>query len=232
MAVVAQLFRLEELDAEIERRERELVELRRRQRRNPELEAAEQQLDRTQTQERDAAAEQRRLESDLADLEGKIERDHTRMYGGQIVDPRELSSLERELQHHREQRDGLEERILTVMEQREELERDLERLSRRTNELRQRWEEDGPALARQEEDAADALAGLRDERERLAAAVEPRSLSLYGRLRTSSGHAVSHVTNGICQWCRVTIPAKDVQHARAGSLVTCPNCARILHVGS
>jgi predicted nucleic acid-binding Zn-ribbon protein len=232
MAVVAQLFRLEELDAEIERRERELTELRRRRRGNPELAAAEQQLERTRAQERDAGSEQRRLESDLADLEAKIKRDHNRMYSGQIVDSRELSSLERELQHLREQRDALEERILTMMEQRDELEVKLQGLSRRANELRERWEEDGPALERLEEEAADALAGLRDERERLAATVEPRSLNLYGRLRTSTGHAVSDVTNGICQWCRVTIPAKDVQHARAGSLVVCPNCARILHVGS
>ena len=102
MAVVAQLFRLEELDAEIERRERELTELRRRRRGNPELAAAEQQLERARAQEREAAADQRRLESDLADLEGKIKRDHTRMYSGQIVDSRELSLLERELQHLRE----------------------------------------------------------------------------------------------------------------------------------
>jgi predicted nucleic acid-binding Zn-ribbon protein len=232
MAVVAQLFRLEELDAEIERRERDLTELRRRQRGNPQLETAERQLERARSQEREAGAEQRRLESDLADLEAKIKRDHTRMYGGQIVDSRELSSLERELQHLREQCGALEERILTVMERREELEHELERLSRKANELRQRWEDDGPTLARQEEQVTDALAGLRNERETLVAAVEPRSLDLYGRLRTGTGHAVSHVTDGICQWCRVTIPAKDVQHARTGSLVTCPNCARILHVGS
>lgn len=231
MTIAATLFRLEQLDLDLEQREAGLRDLRRREARNLELEAAEARLEALRAQERAAATEQRSLESDLSSLETKISRDQTRMYSGQIVDSRELASLERELEHYRAQRGELEERCLLVMERVEGLQADLAETSRAANELRERWEADRPALAREAEQMADALAGLRAERENMAAEIDPRSLDLYRRLRASAGHAVSHVSNGVCQWCRVAIPPKDVQHARADQLVTCTNCARILYVG-
>lgn len=232
MAVTEQLFRLEQLDADLAQREAELAEIRRRQAQSPEIEAAEKRLDELRAQERQASAEQRRLESDLDELETRIKRDQTRMYGGQIVDPRELSSLEKELEHYRAQRDQLEEMLLTEMERLEGLQAELAMASKRANETRQRWEADRPMQARQAEQLGDALAAARAEREALAASIDARALGLYQRLRASSGHAISQVSDGVCQWCRVAIPPKDVQHARAGSLVTCSNCQRILHVGS
>ena len=232
MAVAASLFRLEQLDAEIQQTEAELAATRRRQGRNSELEATERRLDDLRNQERAATTEQHSLESDLADVETKMKRDQARMYCGQIVDPRELASLERELEHLRAQRDAVEERCLVAMERLEELQQAVATVSRQANEMRDRWEANRPELARQEEGLVDALAALRDQRSSLAASIDPQALNLYGRLQASAGHAVSVVSNGVCQWCRVVIPPKDVQHARAGSLVTCTNCARILYTGA
>jgi uncharacterized protein len=231
MAVTAQLYRLEELDTELERRGAELTEARVAQRRNRELEAAEARLEELRSQEREASAEQRALEVELEQIEGKIARDQKRMYGGQIVDPRELASLERELEHYRTQRGDLEERLLLAMERLEGIQEALRSWTERLREVRERWEAQKPILARQIEGITASLASLRAERESLAGSIDPPALNLYGRLRSSSQHAVSHVSNGVCQWCRVTIPSKDVQHARSGSLVTCSNCARVLYVG-
>jgi predicted nucleic acid-binding Zn-ribbon protein len=231
MAVAEQLFRLEQLDADLERREGTLAELRRRQGRNVELEAEEAQLDSLRQQERTIATEQRGLESDFSALEGKIAQDRTRLYGGQVVDPRELTSLERELENYQAKLAELEDRLLTIMEQHEELQDQIRDRGRRVNELREHWEADRPALAMEAEQIADALAGMRAERDSLATTLDPRSLDLYRRLRGQSGHAVSAVDGGVCQWCRVNLPPKDVQHARSGSLVTCTNCGRILYAG-
>src|SRR5438067_1882587 len=104
------------------------------------------------------------------------------------------------------------------------------RLEQLDTELERR-EAEQPALARRIAEGEDALTQLRAERESLAGSLDAPSLAMYQRLRSSSRHAVSSVSNGVCQWCRVTIPSKDVQHARSGELVTCSNCARILYVG-
>lgn len=230
MAVPAQLFRLEQVDAELDRLEAELGAAQRKQRRNPTLETLERRLETARAEEQRLGSEQRGLEADLADLESSLDRDQRRLYGGQIVDPRELASLEKELAHHRTQRESVEERLLEVMERFESAQADAASLSRQVNEARERWEVDRQALALEAEGAADALAGMRAEREAVAAAVEPAALRLYDRLRAGQGHAVSTVDHGVCQWCRVNLPAKDIQHARSGSLATCTNCGRILYV--
>lgn len=232
MALAASLFALEQLDSDIERREVAIRDARRRIGRNPELEAAEARLESVRSQTQTALSEQRAMEGEIADLEGRIGRDHARLYSGQVVDSREIASLERELEHYRSRKDELEDSCLTVMERVERLQAESENLSGKANELRQRWEGNRAGLTRELQWMTDELAGLRAERDREAASLDPRSLDMYARMRKSLGHAVAEVTSGVCAACHVSIPAKDIQHARSGTtLVICPNCGRILHAG-
>lgn len=232
MSVPLQVLRLEQLDTEIDQVQAALQEVRRRRRRNPELEAAEARVERLRANERAAALHQRGLEGELADVEGKIKRDHARLYSGTIVDPRELGSLERELGNYGHRREDLEQRVLEAMEQTEAFAEELAASEESARNTRATWERSGPELEQRERELAERLAELQREREGAAAQVSPQTIGLYARLRAASGHAVSEVRNGICQSCRVSIPPKDVQHARAGTLVYCSNCARILYVRS
>jgi predicted nucleic acid-binding Zn-ribbon protein len=231
MAVAAQLFRLEQLDADIEQHQAALADVQRREKTNPELQAAEAALQTSRADETRLSSELRGLESDLSDLEARITRDNTRMYGGQIVDARELASIERELQHMQTQRGPLEDRILEAMEKLETVQAQIQTGERNAGSLRASWESSRPDLERRRQELGTELAALREEREALAGTLDAPSLSMYTRLRANSGHAVSHVSNGVCQWCRVTLPPKDVQHARS-TLVFCNNCARILYIGT
>ena len=232
MSIPAQVLRLEQLDTEIEQTEAAMSEARRRRLRNPELDAAEARVLRLRENERAAALNQRQLEAELADVEAKIKRDNTRMYAGQIVDPRELGSLERELANYGIQRDDLEQRVLEAMEHADAFAEEILASDIGARETRARWDAERPSLERQEVELAERLEQLQAERESALAGVNPQTVSTYSRLRAQSGHAVSVVRNGVCQWCRVNIPQKDVQHARAGALVSCTNCERILYVGS
>jgi predicted nucleic acid-binding Zn-ribbon protein len=232
MSIPAQVLRLDQLDTEIEQTEAAMSEARRRRLRNPELDAAEARVVRLRENERAAALHQRQLEAELADVEAKIKRDNTRMYSGQIVDPRELGSLERELTNYGVKRDDLEQSVLEAMEHAEAFADEIAASDAGARKTRAEWETDRPSLERQEAELAERLKQLQAEREAAVADVSPQTVSTYSRLRAQSGHAVSVVRNGVCQWCRVNIPQKDVQHARAGALVSCTNCERILYVGS
>lgn len=231
MSVAEQLHTLDSLDDDIARLEAELADMRRRMRRNPALEDSEARLEALRVRERTTTSGLREREAELAGIEARIERDQQRMYGGQIVDPRELGSIERELEHHRAQRDAGEEQVLALMETLEEIQSELAAASREANTLRERWEGDRPALALELEHTTDVLAGMREEREKLAATIEPRTRDLYGVTRARAGHAVSPLAGSVCGACRVTLPPRDIQHVRSGALVTCPNCTRILYAG-
>jgi predicted nucleic acid-binding Zn-ribbon protein len=233
MAGTATLFALEQLDTDIEAREGAIRDARRRIGGNRELDTVEARLAALRAQAAAAASEQRAVEDEINGLEERLRRDHSRLYSGQIVDAREITSLERELEHYRSRKNDLEDHCLTVMERAEGLQTQIDALSARANELRQHWEADRSDLTRSVQWMTDELAGLRAERDRTAAMLDQRSLDTYLRLRKSLGHAVSEVTGGVCAMCRVSLPAKDIQHARSGmALVHCPNCSRILYAGS
>lgn len=231
MSLAETVYQLEQLDTELEQREAELRELQRRRQRNPELEAARTRMTELTAKEVAAAAENRSADSDLAELEARMKRTQARIYGGSIVDPRELTSLENEYQHAASQRDSLEERSLEAMDQLEQVQTQLAQTRERIASLEREWEAARPGLAQSAQNITATIASLKAQREPLGAALDPRTLDLYTRLRASVGHAVSQVTGGICGWCRVTIPPKDIQHARGAAIVTCPNCRRILYTG-
>jgi len=231
MAVATTLFRLEQLDAELEQRQATLLEVRLQQQRNADLDAAEARVASLRAREAAAGAEQRKLEGLLADLQAKIKRDHARVYGGAIIDPREIGSLQRELEHYGAQRSEVEDHLLDAMQLLETLQEQVQTVGRQTTASRAQWDAARPARDEQIRETIEAIQDLRSKREPLAAELDPRSAYLYQRLRANSGHAISVVTDGVCQWCRVVIPQKDVQHARSGALVTCTNCGRILYLG-
>ncbi|GAC1443442.1 MAG: C4-type zinc ribbon domain-containing protein [Chloroflexota bacterium] len=231
MTVAAQLFRLEQLDGEIQSLEGDLADLRRLVQGDPRIVAAEKHVELLRSQETAAAAQQRRLEGDLADVVAKMERDHRRLYGGSIVDPRELASLERELQHYGAQRDALEEQLYTAMELVERLQNDLATSTRDLDESRQHRVDDRPSLLERTQNLSNTIAERREEREALAGELDDRTLAIYTRLQKQSGRAVARISGGVCGSCRVGLPPKDVQHARAGLLATCTNCGRILYAG-
>ncbi|HCF99526.1 MAG TPA: hypothetical protein DEV93_03175 [Chloroflexi bacterium] len=231
MALAETVFRLEQLDSDVEARETALRELRRRAQRNPGLETARSVLDRLAEKESAAAHENRSAEADLADLEARIKKTRERMYSGKVVDPRELSSLEKELQHWATRRDELEEQCLQAMDELDSLREEMARAKTRLEAVEREAEAARPRLAQLEQEAANEIARLRSERQPLLESIDPRTRNLYESTRKSMGHAVSQVSGGVCAWCHVSIPAKDLQHARGNEIVTCPHCRRILYVG-
>src|SRR5450759_2471492 len=177
MSIPAQVLRLEQLDTEIEQTESAITEARRRRLRNPELDAAEARVVRLRENERAAALHQRQLEAGLTDVEAKIKRDNTRMYAGQIVDPRELSSLELELTNYAAQRDELEQRVLEAMEHAEAFAEEIAASDASARETRATWEAGRRTLERQEAALAERLITLKAEREAAVADVSPQTVS-------------------------------------------------------
>ncbi|MGH2448451.1 MAG: zinc ribbon domain-containing protein [Chloroflexota bacterium] len=227
-AVSARLLALEQLDSRLAAIEQSLAEARKLHKDYPGLSEARAALDATRERASSLAAQQRALEVELAEIEQRKTRDERRMYGGQIVDPRELTALEHEIAHHRERQRLIEDQLLAVMEDSAKSEEMVEDEARLVDELTARWRASLPGLESQEQQATESVATLRADRGKLAGEIDARSLALYTALRSTSGHAVSIISDGVCQWCRVTIPARDIQHAHAGALVTCSNCGRVL----
>ena len=75
------------------------------------------------------------------------------------------------------------------------------------------------------------LKGVEQARQELAARIDPSVLSSYGRLlRTKGGLAIAEARGESCVGCYMSIPPQIfVNIKKNASIITCPNCHRILY---
>jgi hypothetical protein len=155
------------------------------------------------------------------------------MYSGRIGNPKELASMQEEVEALGRQQAAVEDQVLVLLEQ-------VEQLDPRAREAQRTLEDAEAALTRQE-DAFRAAAAAADReireftarRAELAAAIDEDLLRRYERLREHKGGvAVVAVHNGVCDGCHVTIPERLVSRLRQDpSLVAaCDGCGRLLVV--
>ena len=210
-----------------------LADAERRLEGDPELFEARETLAATDVALRDAQARQRALDLELKGFDDKVAREEGRLYDGSVKNPKELQSLQREVEGLKAQRGGVEERLLGVIDEVETLDGTRAGEFRRLAQLEGRWLQESATLRAEVQSLKARLAAMEPRRKSEAAAIPPRALVLYESLRSrKAGKAAVRITGGICAGCRVTIP--DALRRRAmvsPDPVQCPNCERILVVG-
>lgn len=232
MGKVADLFDLQKVDIEIEGRDKE-------------LDVVQEQLgDDTVLQEHRAVIEQllgridelekrrRSLDTEGSDLQEKIAPLDRKLYSGQVKIPKELLSLQQEVEMLKAQRRKLDDAELEIMEQLDQSNGQLQEATGILAAMESEWNAEQQRLAGIRDQLSGELEVLRRQREGLAARVDQATLSTYQRIREGrQGVAVVSVERGTCSGCRINIPAIEIRRARPGSeLVFCQSCGRILFV--
>jgi hypothetical protein len=60
--------------------------------------------------------------------------------------------------------------------------------------------------------------------------LDSEALDTYERVKLSRGQAVAKVERGECQGCHIAVPTSQWQRVKAGDLIQCNSCSRILCV--
>jgi len=172
----------------------------------------------------------RELEMDLEVVNSRIAATEERLYSGQVTNPKELASLQQDLQHSKRSRDETEDQVLMAMERVDKAEQALSRAQSKREATEQAWRGTQQRLEAGIEAEQAAVTELRQAREEMVAPIDPSNLALYEELlRKKGGRAVARLNGSMCEGCRVTLPSGQAQQVRrAQELVTCPNCGRIL----
>jgi predicted nucleic acid-binding Zn-ribbon protein len=172
--------------------------------------------------------DRRRLESDLADIERKIEQEKDREL--KVRTNEELHALQREVKLARAKQDEVEEKILVLMEDIAEFEKEIARAEKRFADLKGRADQEIAALEAVLTGADGRLAALEAERAALTAHLAPDLLRRYSRLLARNVlPAVVRTDEGICAGCHSRIqPQLYNQILTAVEIYTCPICARLL----
>lgn len=230
MSLAAHLFKLQQLDLELQSREKELAEVKFLLSDDKALVAAETRLASHRAQLEDDRKEQRRSEWELEDLQDKIRQIGGKLYSGTTRNPKELVNLEIELKGFQSQIKPKEDTLLKSMDRVEEVEAEVRATTEELDLLKREWQERQETMSTRKADIETLLSELRENRQRLVEQVAPEALSVYERTRAARGQAVVKVERGKCQGCHITVPTSQWQKARAGDLIQCNSCSRILYL--
>jgi predicted nucleic acid-binding Zn-ribbon protein len=178
------------------------------------------------------AHEQSRLEGDVQMIDDKIKHESNRLYGGDITSPKELASIQAELDALRRRKNHLEDQDLEVMERREGVENDVSLLEAQLEELRAKAQEATEARDHAAVEIETELNKNTAARAEILPQIPEELLDTYEELRPKKGGVAAAALEGnVCRGCGVSLSpmALDViKRAEEGELARCENCRRIL----
>ena len=117
MTVAAQLYHLQEIDLAIESTEQAVSQIASRLGENKTVVKAQAELTLQQERLEELKHKQHSAEWEIDDLVTKIAAAEGKLYGGEIKNPKELTSLQHEIEGMRDNRSQLEDKALVIMEQ-------------------------------------------------------------------------------------------------------------------
>jgi predicted nucleic acid-binding Zn-ribbon protein len=192
------------------------------------LETAEKTLQALETELKDSELQLKTIEEKRAGYE-------KRLYNGAIVNPKELSAIEKEIQMLKEQQSKLDSHALELYDKVETARNKVQSLRKIVAEIERRIE---GALSKESSDKADLeskLADLQSKREEAALKITNKSLmARYDAVRKKTGTTgISKVIDGKCEGCRISIAAFMMRKlSDYDEIVTCESCGRILFIDS
>ena len=174
-----------------------------------------------------AEAAQRRVESELQDQEALRKRLESQQF--QVKTNDAYTALLHEIERAQRTISECETRLLEGMDAIESARAACASAERAGRESAQRLEVEGRALDAREQQLEAELARLRAARLRVVADSDPKLIEQYEKIATRRRPAVVRVRGTLCLGCRVDIPPQQcIEIRRAGRLITCGNCQRIL----
>ena|SRR5919106_4653202 len=176
------------------------------------------------------AQEQRRLETEVSSLESKIAAEERRLYDGSVANPKELESIQHEIDALRRRKSIIEDQVLVQMERREDMESRLPPLEAELTETRDRLTEIGGEAAEELESIGRALAERTAHRAALISQIDEELLELYEDLRAQKrGVGAAALADGVCQGCHQKLSPLELERIkRSEGIRRCAYCRRIL----
>jgi len=230
MTITKQLYQLQELDIELEQTEQSLSLKTSQLGKREALDNARSRLASERQHLDKLKHERHNAEWEVDDLLNKIAAAEKQLYGGRITNPKELSSLQHEINTMKAKRDQLENKALEIIEQAETAEQSVTDASTEYEKLEGEWLRQQQQLTDEIELLKKNLANLTEKRQQLVEQIEPPAVELYERIRQQKKQAVAKVEQGICRACRISLSASALQKARSGQPVQCGSCGRILFI--
>ncbi len=230
MNLAKRLYELQHIDLEIQSFRETLAQLNLQIGANEVVLKAKADLDAMKKHLAEVSQKCRDMEWETEDLRKAISKLNEKLYGGKIGNPKELVSLEQELENFNTKLRGKEDDLLELMNEEEITRKNLAMQSERVVRLEEDWQQQQKALVQKRHEVEKQLLEIDKKRQEVASSIDSQALTLYEGLRLKKGQAVVKVEQGTCQGCRITLPMNEWQRAKSGTIVQCSSCGKILYL--
>jgi len=196
-----------------------------------EIEALNKELADKGGQAKALSAELHDLELQQKSIDDKIAKIDKDLYGGKIVNPREVENFEKEIENLRKQKGSYDERILELWElvppAKEKADKIEAAIAAKKKELAEQQKKALTVKTQLETDFKTKMA----ERPAAAKEVNPSLLARYESIRPKhDGIGMAEVVKKRqCGGCGTLLPERTLQMALDDKVVTCESCHRILY---
>jgi predicted nucleic acid-binding Zn-ribbon protein len=233
MSQVLELLTLQTIDAEVAAFRAALAEAERRIATDDALDEARARLATAAEALSLTRAEQRRVEAEIAGLTARITPEDRRLYDGSVKNPKELASIQHEVELLKAARSKLEDDLLVVLSRLEAETAEHETCAADAAAHERRRGEELIALQSEVTRVAVSMAEAEGRSNVQRTKLPPTSLRTYDDVRRrKSGVAVARMTGTNCGACRVSLPDAIRRRAMISEIpAQCPNCDRILCPG-
>mgnify|MGYP000723733429 CR=1 FL=1 len=233
MSQVFLLYRLQQIDLQLDQAKSRLTQLETLLEDNADLLQAQDDYNRQEAIVKELERKIRVIEHDVQQQNIKIEQSESALYGGRIKNPKELKDLEDEVKSLKKFLQVLEDRQLEVMIHLEEETKTLQDLQGVLNQVKQDVFQRTSRYLGEKTDLEKEIQRLENERAIAIASIELSYYERYQVIRTNKqGIAVSRVQDRCCSACGTTLTGGLIQESRSPNhLAFCPSCGRILYGG-
>ncbi|GAB4580785.1 MAG: zinc ribbon domain-containing protein [Anaerolineales bacterium] len=228
-----QLFRLQQVDTQLDQAHARLREIDSILKNDATVRAAEEALAKATQELEGAKKELRKAEENTKNQRQKIKHTDEQLYGGKVRNPKELQDLQKESEALGRYLLVLEERQLEAMLVVEDATQSFEAAQKNLNMVRARQIETQSALHGERRQITQQAKQWLAERQATASSIPQTDLSHYDQLRKRrTGIAVAKVTDKSCSACGTELSTSYYQAALVSKeLHHCETCGRILYVG-
>lgn len=233
MSRASGLYRLQEIDREVDRLKGRLEEIRITLEDSAEIARLKDDLAAREAVQVTASSAARRAQNEVEDQRLKIQKTDKALYGGSVKNPKELEDLQMESEALKRYLETLEDRYLEAMLEQDEAESAAQESVASLKSAEVQQADLHAELAAEQESIDDRIANLAAEREVAVASISRDDLATYEELRSRlRGVAVVVLDGDSCGACGLTLSASSRQLVGTGDELTrCSQCGRILYGG-
>ncbi len=233
MSRISTLYRLQELDTEIDNNHARIKEINAILADNSELAATREALEGAEIVLKKARTVNSTANHTVLSQREKIEQNNKKLYGGAVTNPKELEELQLESESLKKYLATLEDRYLETMLELDEAEESHIEARDAFDLLEAKTLSESADLDEERGTLTTDIESREQEREAALVDIEPEDVELYDRLRSRlNGIAVTTLSDDSCSICGLDQARSKLQEIRTGNvIIQCAQCTRILYSG-